>query len=166
MTEEKTEETAPETKDEEKAPRIPSPKSVLADFEGAPDKETLDKWKAAYGSIFVTAFDKNEIFICRCLDRKTWTTLNRQVAENQAKIGQKQQELLEKNMPEAQVIKATENMELDQEQLTVNAALLWTSLTPQEVQNRAGIITALSDNIMTRSRFMPIQITASLTEEL
>jgi len=167
MTEETTateEET--ETPEEGVKEKVPSPKSVLDDFEGAPDKETLDGWKAKYGPIFVTAFDVGEIFICRCLDRKTWTQLNRQVAENQAKIGQRQQELLEKNMPEAQIMKATENMEIDQEQLTVNAALCWTSLSPEQVNQRAGIVTALSDIIMTRSRFMPVQVTASLTEEL
>lgn len=165
MTEEKTLEEN-KVEEEENASKLPSPKSVLAKFEGAPDRKTLDDWKAKFGTIFVTAFDVDEIFVCRCLDRKTWTDLNRRAMENQQKIIEHQTKMLQDGKTEIQAIKATQHLELDQEEMTVSAALLWKSISDEELYRKGGIITALSDAIMTRSRFIPAQIVGSLTEEL
>jgi len=159
------EEVKQESQEKQEVPSF-SPKSALDNLPGAPNKEQLDKWKAAHGHIFVMALSENEVFIYKSIDRLTWRGLNAKIAENQRTIVEAVEKMRNSGATEEQLENFAMKQELDQEELTVEAALLWSSITLDEMKKKAGIITSLANNIMEQSRFVPPQVATLLTEEI
>lgn len=160
----KQEENKEQANTEEEVPF--SPQMALAEMENAPTKEQIDQWKAQYGHVYITVLGEKEAFIYRPIDREMWKKLNARIADNQREIMGFVEELRKKGATDEQIEQLAKQKEIDQEELTVEAALLWSSIPKAEVVKRAGIITSLANTIMEKSRFVPPQIAAALTEEL
>lgn len=120
--------------------RPPNIKEVLGGFPGAPQQSQLDEWKTQYGNIFVTAFSEEEIFVFRPIDRATWTKLQRSFAEAGGTA--------------------------DAEAETVKAVMLFSSLAPEVLEQKAGTFSSLYNTIMEHSNFIPPQFASALTVRL
>jgi len=115
---------------------------ILRSTDGAPTQEEIDKWKAEYGDIFVSAFSDTELFVFRAITRGEWVELQKQLSQQEGGFSQ-----------------------YDIEDALSQTCVLWTS-APNSVMGKAGTLSVLNEWIMSQSNFMNPAQAAALVAKL
>ena len=122
-------------------PEQPSQKdqllAALEQHEGAPTPAIIDGWKETFGDVFIAAFDADEVFVFRALNRKEYRELQ---------------------------IKAADTDPMEYEESVVKTCLLFQSVS--QLDNKAGTIPSLLEMVMQNSNFVPPAIAAQLVTKL
>ena len=130
-----------EVVEEETKPTIAD---LLFKIENAPDEATLEQWKQKYGEVFCSGFSETEMFVFRPLGRQEWVQLQSVLQNN--KGGFTEQEV------ESQV---------------VTQCVLWSSNEGMKsLEQKAGSLTTLHEQVMQSSNFVNPVIAAQLVMKL
>jgi hypothetical protein len=133
----KTEEKQEEKKEPSLADKL---RSLLSEFDNAPGAAEIEGLKAKHGDVFLSALNDDEVFLFRALTRKEHRTVNAAAAE-----GKIQGEAFEEEI--------------------VKTCLLWKS-SPESLENKAGTIPSLFEQIMQNSNFLAPQLLSNLVTKL
>jgi hypothetical protein len=76
----------PEEQVKEVIPQQPELVKLLEGLPGAPDKATVEAWKAGYGEVFVSGFSPTELYVFRPLSRKEHRTMQMTLAQANGEI--------------------------------------------------------------------------------
>lgn len=133
----KTEEKQEEKKEPSLADKL---RSLLAEFDNAPSAADIEALKAKHGDVFLSALNDDEVFLFRALTRKEHRATNAAAAE-----GKIQGEAFEEEI--------------------VKTCLLWKS-SPESLENKAGTIPSLFEQIMQNSNFLAPQLLSNLVTKL
>lgn len=146
--------TAPVTETSEAVP-AQSLKEILAGGSKRPAQEQIDAWKTQYGSVFVSGFDEDELYIWRPMNRREYKLLQAKRAELTAKAEQG-----------AQILAA--QMEAEWEETICSTCILWPTLKENywSTEAKAGAPSTLAGQIMTQSAFLNPQAASYLVEKL
>jgi hypothetical protein len=135
------EEEAEEKQIEEEPPT--SDKALFA-FEGAPDKEQINKWKEQYGEVLVSGFSQTELYVFRPLTRAEFVNLQAHIAQSQEQVST-----------------------FEVEEKICEACTLWASPPALEsLQTKAGSLSTLHEQIMQSSNFVDPRFAASFVVRL
>lgn len=131
----------PEEKVEEKAEPSLSEKlkALLDEFPNRPTAAEVDALKSTHGDVFLSALSDDEVFLFRALSRREHRMLNSDIAA-------------EKFSPD----------ELDEK--VVNLCVLWKSVS--DLEQKAGTIPSLYEQVMQNSNFLPAQLLTNLVTKL
>ncbi len=134
--------TEPEVKEQET--KGPDLVSILKGLPGAPNQVTIDKWKAEFGSIYVSGLAEDELYVFRPIFRNEY----KQIQIDNQKIA-----TMEK--PEQAI-----SEQFNSEERIVSKCLLWPKRTPEELAiDKGGTVSTLLEAIMQNSNFMsPAQV--------
>jgi len=133
----KTEEKQEEKKEPSLADKL---RSLLSEFDNAPNATDIEGLKAKHGDIFLSALNDDEVFLFRALTRKEHRAANAASAE-----GKLQGEAFEEEI--------------------VNTCLLWKS-SAESLEKKAGTIPSLFEQIMQNSNFLAPQLLSNLVTKL
>lgn len=115
----------------------------LSDFPGAPSKEEVEQLKQQYGEVLCSGFSDTELFIWRPITRAEFISL------------------------QAELTKQEGATQFDLEENTVKLCLLWSSLEGSAaLENKAGSLPTLHEQIMQNSNFMNPAMASALVIKL
>lgn len=111
---------------------------LLADI-GGPGEAQIERWKAQFGDVLVTAFDPRRIFVWRTLTRREYRQMQAMLQTPEAKIDQ-----------------------FDYEEMLVKTCVLWPALDEKSfADGKGGTPSTLAEQIMQNSDFFnPVQASA------
>jgi len=129
-----------QAKPEPETDNVPSIHDLLAKIPGAPSQAEIDSAKAAYGKIYVSPFDEDEMYIWRPMRYREWQQIQmNQHLDNEQKM----------------------------QEYVVSRAVIWPKLSPEMIaMSRAGTIPTLFQVITHGSNFLPIDMAVQLVREL
>lgn len=114
---------------------------LLAALPGAPTKEQIEAWKQEHGEVFCSALSGEEIFIFRPLKRREYLEL--------------------------QLLAQQQQTPIDGEELLVKKCLLWGSdLAVRSLDNKAGSLTTLQEQVLQNSNFVAPAVASALVVKL
>ena len=114
---------------------------LLATITGSPTPEQIEAWKQEHGEIFCSALSNTELLIFRPLKRREFLEL--QLAAQQQQVG------------------------VDGEELLVKKCVLWGSDSAlKSLDNKAGSLTTLQEQILQNSNFVAPNVAAALVVKL
>tara|TARA_Y100000310_G_C20609722_1_gene777380 strand:+ start:505 stop:930 length:426 start_codon:yes stop_codon:yes gene_type:complete len=122
---------------------IPGLADLLSTFPNAPTEGKIDKWKEIHGEIFCSGFSETELVVWRPINRREFVNLQEEL---QAGTDLNTYELEEK---------------------VVVSCILWS--TPQaesSLEQKAGSLTTLNEQIMQNSNFVNPQMASALVVKL
>jgi len=109
-------------------------------LDNKPSEAQIEELKSKVGEVYFTSFGEKKNYIFRGLRRQEWRNLMKAIAKLD---------------------------EEKKEEAIVQKGVLWPKLTPDIIGGLdAGIATALKDDILTASNFMPVEYAASLVRKL
>jgi hypothetical protein len=130
-----------EVKEESKTPDM---KEVLKGRPNAPDQEQIDKWKNAFGDVFVSGFSEDELYIWRTLNRMEFKKLQTMLADPKLNID-----------------------EFRYQELICEYCVLWPSVDAHYWSTgKAGTPGTITEQIMQNSNFMPPSTASMLVAKL
>lgn len=133
---------------------------IIKDFPNAPNQAIVDEWKAKYGDVYFSGFSETECYIWRALTRREYRQM-----QIDAQIMSSKKEPLNQVELEAR-IKENIDATFAQEEEVVARCLLWPKLTVEELNNKAGTVTTLLEQIMQNSNFVTPQQAAALVVKI
>ena len=134
-----------EKEDGDKSEEEPkSADKALFAFPGAPDKDQVEQWKQAHGEVLVSGFSETELYVFRPLTRAEFVNLQALIAGSQEQVS---------------------NFEIEEK--ICDACTLWASPTGVEsLQNKAGSLSTLHEQIMQASNFVDPRFASSFVVRL
>lgn len=122
---------------------IPGLADLLSTFPNAPTEGKIDKWKEIHGEIFCSGFSETELVVWRPINRKEFVNLQEQL----------------------QAGSELNTYELE-EKVVVNCILWSTPQAESSLEQKAGSLTTLNEQIMQNSNFMNPQIASAYVIKL
>jgi hypothetical protein len=139
-TETETAEVEEQVQEEEPLPGLAD---LLATFPNSPTETKIEQWKEAHGEIFCSGFSETELVVWRPINRREFVSLQEEL---QSGVELNSYELEEK---------------------VVVSCILWS--TPQaesSLEQKAGSLTTLNEQIMQNSNFINPQMASALVVKL
>tara|TARA_B100001765_G_C19495600_1_gene336375 strand:+ start:524 stop:952 length:429 start_codon:yes stop_codon:yes gene_type:complete len=136
-------ETQEEVSEEIADSPIPGLADLLSTFPHAPTEGKIDKWKEIHGEIFCSGFSETELVVWRPINRKEYVVLQEQLQAG------------------------SELNTYELEERVVVSCILWS--TPQAesaLDQKAGSLTTLNEQIMQNSNFVNPQMASALVVKL
>lgn len=131
-----------EVKPEVKQVAQPGLAEMLEGLPGAPDKATIEAWKAGYGEIFVSGFSPTELYVWRPISRKEHRQLQMALQQSNGEIDQ-----------------------LKYEEMVCETCVLYPKGLKWE-ESKGGTATTLSEQIFQNSNFINPQQASMLVVKL
>ena len=122
---------------------IPGLADLLSTFPDAPTEGKIDKWKQIHGEIFCSGFSETELVVWRPINRKEFVNLQEQL-QSGAELN---------------------TYELE-ERVVVNCILWSTPQAESSLEQKAGSLTTLNEQIMQNSNFVNPQMASALVVKL
>jgi hypothetical protein len=123
---------------------LPGLADLLATFPNAPNEVKIESWKQVHGEIFCSGFSETELVVWRPINRKEFVILQEQLQSGTADLS---------------------SYELEEK--VVTSCILWS--TPQaesSLEQKAGSLTTLNEQIMQNSNFVNPQMASALVVKL
>lgn len=117
-----------------------SPAGLLAQTDGSPSQDQIDKWKVEHGDVYVSGFSASEVFIFRSLFRPEYIKIQQDIADGRVK-------------------------QTEIEETTCSICVLWPANVDWN-KGKAGTPVVLSELIMQNSNFMNPQTASYLVAKL
>ena len=131
-------------KEEAKEEEVKTVDQALFAFPGAPNSEAVEEWKKEFGEVLCSGFSNTELFVFRPLQRAEFINLQTVISQSDKPVSQ-----------------------YDVEDKIVATCVLWASAPAQEsLQNKAGSLSTLHEQIMQASNFMNPAVAASYVARL
>ena len=116
---------------------------ILRAFPSAPSQEQIESWKAKYGDIYVSGFSETELFVFRAITRPEWVALQARAADPESKM---------------------DNFKF--EETVCEICVIWKSIPTSWSQCKAGIPTAIQEQVLQNSCFVTPQAASMLCAKL
>ena len=114
---------------------------ILRQYPTAPSSEQIEGWKLQHGEVFVSGFSENELYLWRAIKRPEWVKLQMKAQQEQL-----------------------DNFRF--EELVCETCLLWSSVKGPLSEGKAGVASALQEQILSNSCFLTPQASAMLVAKL
>lgn len=122
----------------------PNLADLLKKFEDGPNEAKIEEWKQQHGEVLCSGFSESEIIVWRPLTRREFVTLQTTVAQAE-----------------------TQMTNFDLEDQVVETCVLWASPTAKgALQQKAGSMTTLNEQIMQNSNFIDPRMASALVVKL
>ena len=124
-------------------PAVPQLADLLAAFPNAPTEVKIETWKEIHGEIFCSGFSETELVVWRPINRKEFVVLQEEVQAGR------------------------EINSYDLEERVVVSCILWqTPQAEKSLEQKAGSLTTLNEQIMQNSNFINPQMASALVVKL
>jgi len=124
-------------------PAVPQLADLLATFPNAPTEAKIERWKEVHGEIFCSGFSETELVVWRPINRKEFVSLQEEV----------------------QSVKDVNTYDLE-EKVVVSCILWQTPQAEKSLDQKAGSLTTLNEQIMQNSNFINPQMASALVVKL
>jgi tRNA U34 5-methylaminomethyl-2-thiouridine-forming methyltransferase MnmC len=114
---------------------------ILKKFPTAPTNEQIEQWKLLHGEVFVSGFSENELYVWRPVKRPEWVKLQVRAQELQVDS-------------------------FKFEEMVCETCILWTSVVGSLAEGKAGVASALQEQILQNSCFLTPQSASLLVAKL